>query len=868
VDADIFRDLKQLDERLQTVDHLLELCAELFEKNYSEVTPENKGTFSWPYAIEGTSVALPGWGNYAEKFPDTPKLSPSTSALCGWAISRLSGLGNKDQKEGRQKAVSGAAAKLASLDPSRLDSQTWKDIGEIFLHAQVLRFLASQNQFRGVLFEFVYDKVNETIKDPGNQHPFFLHYCVLAWEEVRSPALKVAQSVLDICDLSDSLTKLQARATELDSLTLAIRSLELASDLRDTLISFATVVSVTLPQQASGKRLDELAAETKDVIVTITSTIKEKDYRTTNDTLSSLTKNLADSLKEAGGVLAALPSALTEGQLSSTTSKDLRKAAVSIKDRPWYGEAFRKRLDTEVVRQISYASSSEESRLDIGALAYSLAAIFHCDSSQLPIPLARKALLIIFEHQRGGRWSEVQPVASARVGLVHFPLNLEIGNAVLSILMRDLDSSFDVSWLHIDEIMDWVQGTVNKVGQYRGWATEHDYSPDRIDLWVTAQVAQFLLDYKEVRSRLVLRSAIDRAGIVTTSGSSVSTSWKKLLPPDLEKGQDKQIKNRFRDKFVTPNERAETPRHSSVLLYGPPGTSKTSLMEALANRLGWQFLQITPADFLSTGGEQVEARATLLFEILKRGKNLVILFDEVDELLLDREAIARPEGIFRFMTTSMLPKLQSLKSRGNVIFGIATNYKERLDRAITRQGRVDVDWEVLPPDFTSRIVLIRKFEKSIDEEKARALAANTPFFSFLELKRVVPVSANIANHDLSKDEFDPWEIVKHPTASPEAYSNRPGADEEFGSLLDSQITEWVVRLAGPTTRTVGSATETVGPETKNILAKQLRTLETRKDLFEKDTVQEIQAGIKRLDGTDLFHGFYPFIRRFLGQKAN
>jgi len=302
--------------------------------------------------------------------------------------------------------------------------------------------------------------------------------------------------------------------------------------------------------------------------------------------------------------------------------------------------------------------------------------------------------------------------------------------------------------------------------------------------------------------------------------------WDKLDPTDLEKRRGDRIINKLDSNIVKPLKKTGVLGSSSILLYGPPGTSKTSLMEALAQKLDWQFLQVTPADFLLAGEQQVEARATLLFEILKRAERLVVLFDEIDEFLLDREAEERPGGIFRFMTTSMLPKLQSLKSRRKLIFGIATNYKERLDEAITRLGRVDHDWAVLPPDFESRVALIQKFEPDIDDASARSISANTPFFSYLELKRAVSVNAR----------SDPWKIIRHPTARPVAYINRPGSDEEFLALLNTQINDLVISGASA--------------KTKKALKNQLKELSQKSsvpdELFSKATIKKIEKVIARL----------------------
>ena len=646
MDADIFRDLKHLDERLQTVDHLLESSAALFEKYYSEFTTDSKRTFSWPYSIQGKSAKVK-WPNYrAER---RPKLSPSTCALCGWAVSRLSSPGNTT-REKLPKAATQAAIKLGQLPISRLKSATFEGEGAIFLDAQVLRFLASQKQTKSELFRAVLERVKKVAATPSPKlHPFHLHYCVLALEEVRVARIK--------------------------------------------------------------------------------------------------TTNL-------------------------------------------YKDKFRNRLHTEIVSQVSYASSLDESRLDIGALAYALASALRIGALPLTTPLARKALAVIFEHQHGGRWSEIQPISRRSEGLVHFPLKIEIANALMSILMPEIDAEVSTSWAQIDEMMDWVSGTVNRVGPYSGWCSEHDFAADRIDFWVTAQVVQFLLDYRELRRRLVIRASLERAGLVAIHPAHVGTTWEQLTPTDLGKPTADRIKNKLEANFVMPFKSNGILKASSLLLYGPPGTSKTATMEALANRLEWQFLQITPADFLLAGEEQVEARATLIFEILKRAKNFVVLFDEIDEFLVDRDSPERPGGIFRFMTTSMLPKLQSLKTRRRLIFGIATNYKERLDKAITRLGRVDDYWAILPPDFKSRIALISGFREGIGRDKARSIAANTPLFSYLELRRIV----------LEKGDDRPWEIVPHPTASLEGYSNRPGAEEEIGILLDDQITRSLNTLAKKTTK--------------------------------------------------------------------
>jgi SpoVK/Ycf46/Vps4 family AAA+-type ATPase len=100
----------------------------------------------------------------------------------------------------------------------------------------------------------------------------------------------------------------------------------------------------------------------------------------------------------------------------------------------------------------------------------------------------------------------------------------------------------------------------------------------------------------------------------------------------------------------------------SAILFGPPGTGKTTLVQALAGALGWRFVEVQAAAFLSQGMDQVPARAEAIFDALMELDRCVVLFDEVDELIRSRgEAETDPFG--RFLTTSMLPKIAQLWSQ-------------------------------------------------------------------------------------------------------------------------------------------------------------------------------------------------------------
>lgn len=55
---------------------------------------------------------------------------------------------------------------------------------------------------------------------------------------------------------------------------------------------------------------------------------------------------------------------------------------------------------------------------------------------------------------------------------------------------------------------------------------------------------------------------------------------------------------------------------------------------------------------------------------------MVILFDEIDQFMLDRDSeyFRDQETVFQFLTPGMLTKLADLRASKSVLFVVATNY--------------------------------------------------------------------------------------------------------------------------------------------------------------------------------------------------
>jgi len=152
----------------------------------------------------------------------------------------------------------------------------------------------------------------------------------------------------------------------------------------------------------------------------------------------------------------------------------------------------------------------------------------------------------------------------------------------------------------------------------------------------------------------------------------------------------------------------------SAILFGPPGTAKTTVVAAIAARLGWGLVTVDTSTFLSAGLSNVAARISEVFELLLQLQDVVVLFDEVEEFALDRTnpALAMES---RMLTTAMLTKLADLRGARRVAFFIATN-RRPFDRSNSylKHATSSCEQRLLTPPGSPRSTL-----------PSRALAAST-----------------------------------------------------------------------------------------------------------------------------------------------
>ncbi len=151
----------------------------------------------------------------------------------------------------------------------------------------------------------------------------------------------------------------------------------------------------------------------------------------------------------------------------------------------------------------------------------------------------------------------------------------------------------------------------------------------------------------------------------------------------------------------------------NILLFGPPGTGKTSIAQAISNRVQYPMVTITPSDILDNKFGEFEKNIRSLFQGAIANKPVIIFFDEFDSL-----ATRRTNSNSSYMkrgVPEMLRQMTDLRkeSDGQIMIIAATNNPWDIDDAMLNPERFDTKIFVPPPDEASRSELFRTFLREL-----------------------------------------------------------------------------------------------------------------------------------------------------------
>lgn len=97
----------------------------------------------------------------------------------------------------------------------------------------------------------------------------------------------------------------------------------------------------------------------------------------------------------------------------------------------------------------------------------------------------------------------------------------------------------------------------------------------------------------------------------------------------------------------------------ALLLYGPPGCGKTSLVEAIASELGYELLEMNASDFRRKEDiERIAMRASTIQSLFASSKKKLILLDEVDGVA-NKEDVGGLEAIEHLVKITKVPVIMT-----------------------------------------------------------------------------------------------------------------------------------------------------------------------------------------------------------------
>ncbi|XP_026039254.1 spermatogenesis-associated protein 5 [Astatotilapia calliptera] len=139
-----------------------------------------------------------------------------------------------------------------------------------------------------------------------------------------------------------------------------------------------------------------------------------------------------------------------------------------------------------------------------------------------------------------------------------------------------------------------------------------------------------------------------------------------------------------------------------VLLYGPPGCSKTMIAKALANESGLNFLAIKGPELLSKYVGESERAVREVFRKARAVAPSIVFFDEIDALASERGSSSGSSGVGDRVLAQLLTEMDGIEQLRDVTVLAATNRPDMIDKALMRPGRLDRIVYVPLPDARTR----------------------------------------------------------------------------------------------------------------------------------------------------------------------
>ena len=218
-----------------------------------------------------------------------------------------------------------------------------------------------------------------------------------------------------------------------------------------------------------------------------------------------------------------------------------------------------------------------------------------------------------------------------------------------------------------------------------------------------------------------------------------------IVPPALAERVDRDIVGFFRPEVAAMYRAMNVPHRRGVLMYGPPGNGKTSLIRAIGGALPNVAALILRAN-AAFDSDDLE----FAIDLWTKQAPAMLVIEDLNWLMAQ-------VNVSTFL--NLLDGIDTPATAGGLLLVASTNHPEKLDAALSnRPGRFDVVMELPPPDEETRARYFARHLPAFDGATLARFAEASEGLSFAHLGEVARLAGLLALHagraERSADDVD------------------------------------------------------------------------------------------------------------------